>query len=221
MDTCPVPKLVHLRTRFCHPDSLNYIWSYCSNLRVVEMQGGSAEDFWRANAKDVDADTEYPGRPGITVSVFLTLTAVCVGHYDLETGIHSFLFDTNTVPEEPPLFSTVSTIKVISDAPDAHSDAWHFVSHFRGADPEDYPPTSLKEWFLDLSLTVGAFRVILSHLRTPVIERLGFRAAIEADWLPADFDAYLVSLAPDDSTFFAGFQSLTELLLPCDGLSAR
>ncbi|KAJ7174590.1 hypothetical protein C8R46DRAFT_1081344, partial [Mycena filopes] len=203
MDTCPVPKLVHLRTRFCHPDSLNYIWSYCSNLRVVEMEGGSAEDFWRANAKDVDADTEYPG------------------HYDLETGIHSFLFDTNTVPEEPPLFSTVSTIKVISDAPDAHSDAWHFVSHFRGSDPEDYPPTALKEWFLDLSLTVVAFRVILSHLRTPVIERLGFRGAIEADWLPADFEAYLVSLAPDDSTFFAGFESLTELLLPCDGLSVR
>ncbi|KAJ7166028.1 hypothetical protein C8R46DRAFT_1275546 [Mycena filopes] len=62
---------------------------------------------------------------------------------------------------------------------------------------------------------------VLSHLRTPVIERLGFRGAIEADWLPADFDAYLVSLAPDDSTFFAGFKSLTELLLPCDGLSAR
>jgi hypothetical protein len=42
----PVPKLIHVTTQFCHP-TLAHIWQQCRNIRVLEMEGGDPEDFWR------------------------------------------------------------------------------------------------------------------------------------------------------------------------------
>ncbi|KAJ6486618.1 hypothetical protein C8R45DRAFT_930256 [Mycena sanguinolenta] len=41
-------------------------------------------------------------------------------------------------------------------------------------------------------------------------------------WRPSEFDSYLLKLSrKDEGRFFAGFESLTDLVLPCDGVSAR
>jgi hypothetical protein len=84
----------------------------------------------------------------------------------------------------------------------------------------------LKELVLDLSISVKAFRSILYGVRSPIIERIGVTTSFEEEersssWISAEFDEFLVELSKNggDGLFFAGFESLTELLLPCDGVS--
>lgn len=89
------------------------------------------------------------------------------------------------------------------------------------------PSPSLKELVLDLSICVKAFRTILSGVRSPIIERIGVTTTLideeerSSGWVSAEWDEYLVELSKDANggLFFAGFESLTQLLLPCDGIS--
>jgi hypothetical protein len=46
----PVPKLKHLSARLCNPEGVGEVWTFCSNLEVVELAGGFAERFLRQNS---------------------------------------------------------------------------------------------------------------------------------------------------------------------------
>jgi hypothetical protein len=92
---------------------------------------------------------------------------------------------------------------------------------------DEGPSPSLKELVLDLSISVKAFRSILSGVRSPIIERIGVTTTLVEErssvWVSAEWDECLVELSKDGNggLFFAGFESLTQLLLPCDGVSPK
>jgi hypothetical protein len=46
----PFPKLKHLSARLCNPEGVGEVWTFCSNLEVVELAGGFAERFLRQNS---------------------------------------------------------------------------------------------------------------------------------------------------------------------------
>ncbi|KAK7052114.1 hypothetical protein R3P38DRAFT_2858637 [Favolaschia claudopus] len=200
----PIPPLRHLRARFCQPEiyeGVSTVWSYCSNLEVVELAGGLAEKFLKQHS--LLTDTE--------IKVKTMLVYSC--------GMNSILYDRT---KRPAIFETAKTIKLISDvnsstmSPASDSDSWELTVF--EANPNE-PSESLTEFVLDLSICVESFGVILSGIRSPILERIGVIAADDGSWIPSEFDQFLTRLTDNGGLFFAGFESLEELILPCDGVS--
>ncbi|KAF7345397.1 hypothetical protein MVEN_01557700 [Mycena venus] len=193
----PVPPLKHLATRFCNHEGVGNVWGYCSNLQVVEMAGGLTDRFWEQNARL--SSQEYIG-------------AILNDRKSIEAGVYTIL-DSPRECDRPAVIESTTTLKLISDEPFDNSEAWFLMDYFG---EREAPPASLKEFVLDLSISVGLFRPILFGVRSPVIERIGVIASVEENrWIPSEFDELLIEISQEDEgTFFAGFQSLTELLLP-------
>ncbi|KAF7369220.1 hypothetical protein MVEN_00249600 [Mycena venus] len=199
MEDYPPPQLKHLAARFCD-GGIGQVWCHCSDLQVVEMAGGLSEWFWEQAT--VDISQESHGRR--------------YGRAQHPTGVDSILHEPYE-SQRPAVFENVTTLKLISDTPFDDSDSWLLRDFFD--EREDGPSQSLKELVLDLSINVEHFGPIFRGIRSPIIERIGVIALEEEQWVSSEFDQYLAKISEDDSLFFAGFESLTELLLPCDGIS--
>ncbi|KAJ6618205.1 hypothetical protein B0H10DRAFT_1947811 [Mycena sp. CBHHK59/15] len=144
----PVPKLVHVVTRFCNPDGLTTLLKSCHNLRVIEMEGGLAVKFWQNRA--IDPSEKFYGYRG---------------H---ETGI-GFVFNGELPEAHTPIFPTVDRINLTSDALYDDSDSWTLQWCFE----EDHRPSaSLKEFVVNMAIDVGQYRQIVLGARSRVIERL-------------------------------------------------
>ncbi|KAK7059592.1 hypothetical protein R3P38DRAFT_2836736 [Favolaschia claudopus] len=195
MAAYPVPRLQHVATRFCNHKGISHLWKYCSNLQVIEMEGGPAEQFWRENA--LDPSSQFPG------------------HTSYDSGI-DFVFAGRS-----PIFDTAAKVKLISESNYDDSDARSLAQSFEKSRYSS-PSSSLKEWAMSLSMNVEQYGHILRGLRSPVLERLGITPTAETeDWDPCEFSDYLVKLNRDDKLFFAAFKSLSDLSLPCDGISSQ
>ncbi|KAK7052113.1 hypothetical protein R3P38DRAFT_1636520 [Favolaschia claudopus] len=200
----PIPPLRHLAARFCGvDDGISKIWSYCSNLEVVELAGGLAERFFKENSSlpldeihaKVDGTSEYL------------------------TGMYYILNPPHNAPDRPAILYTAKTIKLISDANAAtnNSDCWTLTWFFE-VHPDE-PSETLTEIFLELSIGVYTLGVFLSGIRSPILERVGVVALEDGIWVPSEFDEFLVEVTDTGGLFFEGFESLQELVLPCDGMS--
>ncbi|KAK7023133.1 hypothetical protein R3P38DRAFT_2532504 [Favolaschia claudopus] len=200
----PIPPLRHLRARFCQPEiveGVSTVWSYCSNLEVVELAGGLAEKFLKQHSSLTDTKLE----------------AKLEGTLEYPCGMNSFLYERT---ERPAIYHTAKTIKLISDVNSSTSpvsDSWDLTWVFE-ANPNE-PSESLTEFVLDLSICVKSFGVILSGIRSPILERIGVIAAEDGCWIPSEFDEFLVQITDAGGAFVDGFESLEELVLPCDGIS--
>ncbi|KAK7023147.1 hypothetical protein R3P38DRAFT_3195099 [Favolaschia claudopus] len=201
MRKTPIPSLRHLRARFCqlHPmgEGVSVVWSYCSNLEVVELAGGLVEKFFKQHSLLTDAQ--------IKAQLQGTSESLC-GMYDILNPPHN-------ARERPAVFHTAKTLKLISDANSSGND---LVRLF--AEDLEEPSESLTEVFLDLAICAESFGVILWGFRSPIIERMGVIAADDGCWISGEFDQLLARIK-NGALFFAGFESLEELVLPCDGIS--
>ncbi|KAK7046816.1 hypothetical protein R3P38DRAFT_2875929 [Favolaschia claudopus] len=193
----PVPRLQHVATRFCNHKGISHLWKYCSNLQVIEMEGGPAEQFWRENA--LDPSSQFPG------------------HTSYDSGI-DFVFAES--PCHNPIFDTAAKVKLISESNYDDSDARSLAQYFEKSRYSN-PSSSLKEWAMSLSMNVEQYGHILRGLRSPVLERLGITPTETEDWDPSEFSDYLIKLNRDNKHFFAAFKSLSDLSLPCDGISPQ
>ncbi|KAK7052121.1 hypothetical protein R3P38DRAFT_3172448 [Favolaschia claudopus] len=173
----PIPPLRHLRARFCQPDiveGVSTVWSYCSNLEVIELAGGLAEKFFTQHGLLTDIKIE----------------AKLEGTLEYSCGMNSILYERI---ELPAIYHTAKTIKLISDVNSSTSpvsDSWDLTLVFV-ANPNE-PSESLTEFVLDLSICVKSF-------------------AMGA--------GFLGQITDTGGSFFEGFESLEELVLPCDGVS--
>jgi hypothetical protein len=48
------------------------------------------------------------------------------------------------------------------------------------------------------------------------MERSSFTASEEEHWISSEFDEFLAEISRDGGLFFASFDSLKDLMLPCD-----
>ncbi|KAF8217906.1 hypothetical protein K438DRAFT_1952770 [Mycena galopus ATCC 62051] len=199
MEDLPVPKLAHIATRFCNHEGIARLWNYCSNLKVIEMEGGAAEQFWREHALDASGRFQ--------------------GHDSYDTGL-DFIFTQPRGVQRPLFFDTVSKIKLTSDTTYDDSDSCSLMHYFEEV-RDSQPSPSLKEWVMTMSIGVEQFRHILRGICSPVIERIGVTPSETEHWIPDEFDDYLVKLSRDGGLFFASFEALTDLALPCDGISPK
>ncbi|KAK7023140.1 hypothetical protein R3P38DRAFT_3356945 [Favolaschia claudopus] len=199
-----IPPLKHLAARFCEvDDGVSQIWCYCSNLEVVELAGGLAERFFKENS-----------------SLPLNgIRAKMDGTSEYSAGMYHILNPPRNAPGRPAIFHHAKTIKVISDDANAStvdSDCWGLTNFFE--DHPDEPSETLTEIFLELSIDVYSFSVFLTGIRSAILERVGV-VALGGVWIPSKFDEFLVELTHTGGLFFDGFESLEELVLPCDGIS--
>ncbi|KAJ6456102.1 hypothetical protein C8R45DRAFT_1082232 [Mycena sanguinolenta] len=219
----PIPPLKHLAVRFCNTDGIGGVWSFCSNLQVVEMAGGRADRFLQHNT----------GYTLEKIQNWLDDPTNC------HTGAYNILHLSRETPERPAVFDTATTIKLTSDAEFTNycsSEAWILMDYFEvflsllcsthihnGQQEREQqhigPSPSLKEFVLHFSINVRIFRGIFFGIRSLVVERVAFTEFDEKHWIPAEFDEFLVEISQDGGLFFSSFESLTELLLPCDGIS--
>ncbi|KAF7370283.1 hypothetical protein MSAN_00659600 [Mycena sanguinolenta] len=202
----PIPPLRHLAVRFCNTEGVGGIWSYCSNLQVVEMAGGRADRFLQRN-------TSYTSEE---IQNWLDDPSNC------RTGAYDILYKPKETPERSAVFDTATTVKLVSDSEFSNycdSEAWFLLDYFEERENQNFGPSpSLKEFVLDFFISVKIFRGILYGIRSPVIERVAFTGFDEKHWIPAEFDEFIAEISKDGGLFFSSFQSLTELLLPCDGI---
>ncbi|KAJ7221844.1 hypothetical protein B0H12DRAFT_301536 [Mycena haematopus] len=176
MEDRPAPKLQHIATRFCNHEGIARLWRYCANLKVIEMEGGPAEQFWRAHA--IDPKGPYQG------------------HASYNTGLDFIFAPPRGVHGQRPLFfDTVTTINLVSDSTYDDSDACSLMHYFEDV-RDSAPSPTLKQWVTTLSLGVDQFRHILRGIRSPTIQRIGITPSEAEHWLPHEFDAYLARLAP-------------------------
>ncbi|KAK7023146.1 hypothetical protein R3P38DRAFT_2957765 [Favolaschia claudopus] len=200
----PIPPLKHLAARFCGvDDGISKIWSYCSNLEVVELAGGLAERFFRENSS-LPLDEIH---------------ARVDGTFEYSTGMYYILNPPRNAPDRSAIFHTAKTIKLISDANAVtnNSDCWTLTRFFE-VHPDE-PSETLTEIFLQLSIGVYTLGVFLSGIRSSILERVGVVALEDGIWVPSEFDDFLVEVTDTGGLFFEGFESLQELVLPCDGMS--
>ncbi|KAF7336020.1 hypothetical protein MSAN_02315700 [Mycena sanguinolenta] len=182
---CP-PRLRHIGTRFCNPAGVNQLWSYCPNLKVIEMEGGPAEAFYREHAVDA--------------------SAVYQGHTTYSTGV-DFLFtpgpaaptpqtpDGDEPAPRPALLDTATSISLLSDAPYDDSDACALMHYFSQGHPT--PSPTLRHWFSTLALTVDQFAAILRGVRSPTIQRVSITLPSSSSSAWPSEDADFASASPD------------------------
>ncbi|KAJ7176806.1 hypothetical protein C8R46DRAFT_1213382 [Mycena filopes] len=194
----PPPKLMHVDTRFCNP-TLSSLWLNCPNIRIFETEGGHPEEFWRAKiAGDAEDDS--------------TVEPVYYGTTEHWTGLVDLL--------DEDIIHKIETIYVKSHATAAETkwELRHIVDCFAG---DDEPPAHLKAFSAHIALSVEQYKQIICGIRRPVIERLAVIFSQHDAWVTSEFDDLLRELTNtgEGISYFAGFVSLVEYWVPCDGVS--
>ncbi|KAJ6551175.1 hypothetical protein B0H19DRAFT_1072934 [Mycena capillaripes] len=207
----PDPKLTHVVTRFCHP-TLAEIWDQCPNVRVVEMEGGDGEAFWRREvaADAIQPTTENSSEEEVAIAESLSKFR---GYNESRTGISCFSDEVMDVLETVKI--RVGTIAGNEVSSDIYSLAYFF---------DRSTCDNLKELVIQAGFNVIKYRTILNGLRGSIVERLALVLEFNEPWVPREFDELLLDLKNDDQTnapsrFFTEFQSLAEFCVPCGSLS--
>ncbi|KAJ7176815.1 hypothetical protein C8R46DRAFT_1213390 [Mycena filopes] len=189
----PPPKLMHVAARFCNP-RLGALWRNCPNIRIFETEGGHPEDFWRAQIAGEDEPVYH-------------------GTAEDWTGI-VYLLDEDMI-------HNVETINVKSHATaeETSYELRDLANGFTGND--EPPPARLKVFSTHMPLSVEHYAKIIRGIQRPVIERFAVIFSEQDVWTASKFDQLLRDLenADEGPAFFAGFTSLQEYWVPCDGVS--
>ncbi|KAJ7176801.1 hypothetical protein C8R46DRAFT_1077357 [Mycena filopes] len=195
----PPPKLIHVDARFCNP-ILSGLWVNCPNIRIFETEGGHPQEFWRAKIAEDDEEDN-------------TVEPVYHGTVDDWTCIADMLDeDVNNNIE-------VINIKSHAALDDANYETEYIANRFTDAD--DPPPARLKVFSAQIALSVEQYRQIIRGIGRPAVEQFAVLFSQEDVWVASVFDELLRELKNADGgvPFFAGFASLAEYWIPCDGVS--
>ncbi|KAJ7677944.1 hypothetical protein DFH06DRAFT_1121499 [Mycena polygramma] len=202
----PDPKLSRVSTRFCH-SNLGDIWAQCPNVRSLEMEGGNAEEFWRRTVAqdEMKPTTKQSTKEERVIAESLSQFHGLACTYEIINTIERLNIKADTAPENARFHPDVNRL----------SDLF--------AEPED-PPENLKDLVISLNFDVDMYRRMLYAMRGPTIERIAMVLACKKNWADAEFDELLLEIKNDAQgnaqlLFFAKFESLCELFLPCGSLS--
>jgi hypothetical protein len=69
----PPPPLVHLSSRFYRSAGLSKLWEQYLNLRVIELEGRRAKDFWRRHAVCNSEEYRFEGSSRVIIYYYLNL----------------------------------------------------------------------------------------------------------------------------------------------------
>ncbi|KAJ7267210.1 hypothetical protein C8J57DRAFT_362017 [Mycena rebaudengoi] len=203
-DPDPLPSLVHIAMRFCDT-SLDWLLMHCLNLKVVEMECGDGEKFWRENALDTSKEFEgyADGAVGLRFLPGLDLNDQPTPILKLErinligdTYDSLYLFDPDG--ESPPCLKDLYVNRPL--------DVGLFSDIIR----------SLNRSVIE-RLSVGIPR----NLKESEDEEEPDEEPEDGEykWVPSEFEQFLQELDDTpDGEFFAQFERMRELGLPTNGL---
>ncbi|KAJ6498513.1 hypothetical protein C8R47DRAFT_1111960 [Mycena vitilis] len=213
----PAPRLIHVATRFCDP-LLGEIWRQCPNVRVVEMEGGDPEEFWRSQVVAIVIEPTTKNSSADEVQISRSLQKFW-GYTGTETGIYSIVSHDIVDAVEK---INVKVHPTVHSSDDLSSDIYCVAEFFRmnaGNCCSD-----LKEFVLHMGFDVERYREILNGFRSPSIQRLALVLTFGDHWVASEFDDFLLDMKTEqqgnaDVPFFAKCSSLSEFFLPCGSLS--